>query len=80
MGNVPLLSFAILIAIIGTILARFVSARLLGTRIEWPLAALIGFGSLIGGIAAMIGFSSNAPNSTLFTLLPFIVYFAAAAI
>ena len=80
MENKLLLTFGLVIAIVGSVVSRVLSGRLLGTQIGWGLSAIVGIASLIAGIATMIGFSSYAPDSTFFTLLPFIIYFLTAAV
>jgi len=74
-----LIFFALVPAMIGSVVARYASIPVLGWRLDWPSSILISAAPMLFSWMALVAFSYKAPDSTLFTLLPFLVYFAAVA-
>ena len=66
--------------LIGTLLVRYCSGRIVGRRASFGESFLVSSISLLSSFAAMVGFSKFALDSSFFALLPFFVQFVCAGI
>jgi len=66
--------------ILGMLLARYVTGPWLHERLSWGTSLLLSVVPILCGFAVMIAFSSKAPESTFFTILPVLIYFLATTV
>lgn len=78
--NALMYTAAAIVVLSGVLLVVYFSRPILGARIGWPNAFMISVGAFLAGTTSMVMFSSRAPDSTFFTLLPFLAYYVAAGI
>ena len=80
MNTTALFFFGSTLVLIGTLLVRYCSARIIGRRASLGESFLVSATSLLSAIAAMVGFSKFALNSSFFALFPFFVQFVVGGI